>query len=192
MIVREQLRQGKARPTRGGSWRARAADDRGAALVEFAFVFPFLIFMFFGIIAFGMVLSLKQAVTQASEEGARAALGVFVLGQPQADTDLERMQRAFDAAQDGLGFLGSRCCDAVATDSEGNSVLLSGRTAGATTVVNIDISDCANTGFQCITVEIAYDYEADPLVVTPDEIPPFSLVVPDTIRATAVLQLEEN
>lgn len=188
MATRETLHTGLTRLHGGGSWRARlrarAGDERGAALVEFAFVFPFLVFMFFGIIAFGMVLSLQQAVTQASEEGARAALGVFVLGQPQEDTDQERMQRAFDAATDGLGFLGDRCCDT-------NQLLLDGRTAGAPTFIDLDIDDCPTTGFRCITVEITYDYEADPLVVTPDEIPPFSLVVPDEIDATAVLQLEE-
>lgn len=162
---------------------ASVSSERGAALVEFVFVVPFLLFMFFGIVLFGMMLSLKQSVTQAAEEGARNALGVFVVGGNQTATDQERMQQAFDAVRDNLSFLDARCCDT-------NQLLLTGRTAGASTYVTIDIDTCTNSTNDCITVNIAYDYDADPLVAVPSDFPPFSFVIPDEIVGEAVIQLD--
>lgn len=54
------------------SARARRTD-RGAAAVEFALVLPILAALVFGIINFGYVLTVRQAVSQAADEGARAA-----------------------------------------------------------------------------------------------------------------------
>ena len=52
----------------------RTADDRGAALVEFALVFPFLALILFGIIEFGLAMNDYQSLRQAAREGAREAV----------------------------------------------------------------------------------------------------------------------
>jgi Flp pilus assembly protein TadG len=67
----------RAMPRTTGFRRLRRIrrDERGAAVVEFALVaFP-LFFILYGLIVFGMLLALKQSVTNAASEGARAAVG---------------------------------------------------------------------------------------------------------------------
>ena len=52
--------------------RARGRDrERGASLVEFAFVVPLLTLFLFGIVQFGIAYDMKQSVNSASREGAR-------------------------------------------------------------------------------------------------------------------------
>lgn len=50
-------------------------NERGAAVVEFALVALPLFFVLYALIVFGMLLALKQTVTNAASEGARAAVG---------------------------------------------------------------------------------------------------------------------
>ena len=47
---------------------------KGAAVVEFAFVLPFLVILLYGIIEFGLILYNQQVITNASREGARAGI----------------------------------------------------------------------------------------------------------------------
>lgn len=54
--------------------RAQPRTCRGATAVEFALVFPLFFMLFYGIVAYGFALTLKQSLTLAAEEGARAAL----------------------------------------------------------------------------------------------------------------------
>ena len=49
-------------------------SQRGVAAVEFAIVLPVLLFLFIGITEFGIAYYNKQVITNASREGARAAL----------------------------------------------------------------------------------------------------------------------
>jgi Flp pilus assembly protein TadG len=49
----------------------RGRGDGGAVLVEFALVFPLLVFLIFGIFGAGIVLNQRLSVTQAGREGAR-------------------------------------------------------------------------------------------------------------------------
>jgi Flp pilus assembly protein TadG len=51
--------------------RSGAADDRGAAAVEFALVLPLLIAMLFGIIQFGALFFLHNNMVNAAREAAR-------------------------------------------------------------------------------------------------------------------------
>src|ERR1700761_6825020 len=52
-----------------------AADERGGAAVEFAFVAPLFILLTFGMIAFGSIISTYHAIEQLAAEAARASLG---------------------------------------------------------------------------------------------------------------------
>ena len=49
-------------------------DQKGAALVEFAIATPLLLLLLCGFIEFGVLLYNKQVITNASREGARAAI----------------------------------------------------------------------------------------------------------------------
>ena len=48
--------------------------ERGAELVEFAFVFPTLLLVMLGIIDFGFLFQRYEVVTNAAHEGARVAI----------------------------------------------------------------------------------------------------------------------
>jgi Flp pilus assembly protein TadG len=50
-------------------------DQSGAAMVEFALVVGLFVFVLYGLISFGMILTTKQRITNAAAEGARAAVG---------------------------------------------------------------------------------------------------------------------
>jgi len=52
----------------------RFKDQNGIAAVEFALVLPLLVILAFGIIEFSLVLFDKAVITNASREGARAAI----------------------------------------------------------------------------------------------------------------------
>ena len=51
--------------------KARTANERGAELIEFAFVLPLLLFVVVGIIDFGFLFRDYEIVTNAAREGAR-------------------------------------------------------------------------------------------------------------------------
>jgi Flp pilus assembly protein TadG len=51
----------------------RLHDESGAAFVEFVIVVPLFLVMVFALIGFGMLFSLRQTLSQAATEGARAA-----------------------------------------------------------------------------------------------------------------------
>jgi Flp pilus assembly protein TadG len=50
-------------------------NHKGAALLEFAIILPFLLVLVFGMIEFGLIVYNKQVITNASREGARWAIG---------------------------------------------------------------------------------------------------------------------
>ncbi len=54
--------------------RSLWACERGAELVEFAFVFPTLLLVMLGIIDFGFLFQRYEVVTNAAREGARVAI----------------------------------------------------------------------------------------------------------------------
>lgn len=56
------------------SRRSLWACERGAELVEFAFVFPTLLLVMLGIIDFGFLFQRYEIVTNAAREGARVAI----------------------------------------------------------------------------------------------------------------------
>lgn len=53
--------------------RNRHAPERGAVAVEFALILPALLLLLFGIIDFGRLMYVKNALVYASSDGARAA-----------------------------------------------------------------------------------------------------------------------
>jgi Flp pilus assembly protein TadG len=54
--------------------RRAVRSERGAELIEFALVFPLLLFVVLGIIDFGFLFQRMEVVTNAAREGARVAV----------------------------------------------------------------------------------------------------------------------
>ncbi len=75
--------------------RAPAArEERGAAVVEFALVLPFLVLLIFGLIEFGRAYSAKIELTAAVREGVRtAALADGACGSADLKTCVEESTR---------------------------------------------------------------------------------------------------
>jgi len=151
---------------RPGSYMRRMNGERGAALVEFALVFVLFMFLLYGLIAFGMILALKQSITSAAADGARAAVGAV----PVAGETLDQAEiRVAKAKVDGaLGWLGGKY-----QSSSDLSVAPPTFCTGA-------------SGPKCISVTITYPYETRPLV---PPAPGLGLVTPSSIRTTAVVQV---
>jgi len=61
-------------PRPRGRLRTFRRNERGAALVEFALIAPFLFLVLFGIVDFGRALNYYNQVTQLAGQGARAAV----------------------------------------------------------------------------------------------------------------------
>jgi Flp pilus assembly protein TadG len=110
-------------------------DESGTALVEFALVFGLFVFILYALIAFGMMLALKQGITNASAEAARAAVGVT--------DDATAVSKAKATVQQRLSWLGSKYQPGDTTAS---------------------IGTCSGSSGRCITVTISYPYSSRPLV----------------------------
>lgn len=154
-------------------------NERAAVLVEFSLVFVLFIALLYGLIAFGLVLALKQSVTNAAAEGARAAVGQY--------TATDAGQTAYAQARDGVDWVGgSRCCWSdegyAGADDDPDAPL----------VINPVTQPCDEAepeGPACsITVTVRYDYDRAPLVPAL-ELPGFSFLFPDTISSEATVGL---
>jgi Flp pilus assembly protein TadG len=137
-----------------GAWSKTGirGGDRGAAAVEFALVLPILIYLVFGIISFGYMLSFRQAMSQAAAEGGRAAAVA-----PSSTPDSERKAEALAAVNDALGNYGVTCTEAGALTHEGGP-------AGTCRIVARQTCSSGPTGAQCAVVELIYPYEGNPLI----------------------------
>jgi Flp pilus assembly protein TadG len=73
--------------------------DAGAAAVEMALVLPFLLFLLFGIIDFGLMLNSQLTVTSAAREGARTYVftGDEDAAQARVDQAAESLNGTVDA-----------------------------------------------------------------------------------------------
>jgi Flp pilus assembly protein TadG len=142
----------------------RAKREEGVVLIEFAFVFALFVFILYSLIAFGSAMALKQSVTHAAAEGARAAVGV--VDDPNTATD-ERVTAAKNDVKDSLDWIGSKY--------DPNDVTAA-------------VAKCASTpSANCITVKITYPYKDKPIVPSA---PGLGVVMPDTMTSTAVVKVD--
>ena len=125
--------------------RGRGERDRGAALVEFAFVAVLLFFLLFGILIFGVLMSFKQNLVAAAADGARAAAVVI----PGTDLDANGVDDRIDVGEQALeraiNAYDRSCHDAA---------------DGLTCSVTIDPCDSAPSK-DCIRVEVVYENNGD-------------------------------
>ena len=75
-------------------------QQQGAVVIEFALVFVLFFMLLYGIVAYGMIFSMKHSLLQATNEGARAAVR-DVGGLP------ERMTLAGVVAGESVAWLGT-------------------------------------------------------------------------------------
>jgi Flp pilus assembly protein TadG len=137
-------------------------DEHGAALLEFALVIPLFIYVLYSIIAFGAALSLREDVTHAAAEAARATLGVVNCTQ----TNLTTCQAAASTrATNILGWVGSP--SDISVTSAASSCATSNDPAG-----------------WCITVTVTYDKS-----IVPSE-PGLGVFIPTGSSATATVQVQ--
>lgn len=70
------------------------AAQRGASAVEFAFVFPVLFLLVYGVIVYSYIYVLQQAITYSAQQAAEAAVAVNPLPEPSLNTRIEQRVRA--------------------------------------------------------------------------------------------------
>jgi hypothetical protein len=161
------------RKTDGRPAPKRGRGDEGAALVEFAFIAILLLTLLFGIINFGLILSFRQDVTRAAAEGARGGAVAFPLTAGQSyKTAAENA--ADSAVKDAVKQMGGRF------KNTGCS------TPGMTCSFPV-VGPCpSQTGFQCVTVKVSYNYDDFPLY---GDLPIMSAFLPDKIEATSIARI---
>jgi Flp pilus assembly protein TadG len=144
-------------------------DEAGSTLVEFSFVFILFVFICYALVAFGMALSMKHTITQASAEGARSAIPAYQSCQSAPDPD----QCVRDAVRARV--------NRVITDSQGASK------AAVTTITPV-LGPCTggSSTARCITVTVDYPYAARPIVPSA---PGLGVVMPDHMRSVSVVQV---
>lgn len=129
----------------------RRTGQRGASAVEFALIVPILLYLVFGIISFGYMLSFRQALSQGAAEGARAA-AVALSG----TADSVRASRAQAAVNDALQAYGVSC--------SGTSLMRAGKTVGSCTITpNVTCSSGGGT-VTCARITLDYAYRANNLL----------------------------
>jgi len=77
--------------------------QRGASAVEFAFVFPILFLLVYGVIVYSYVYVLQQSITYSAQQSAEAAVAVNPV--PQADLNSRIAQRVRAVAAASLNWL---------------------------------------------------------------------------------------
>ena len=138
------------RALRAGS-RRTGREDRGAAALEFGLILPILVVLVFGVIAFGYMLSFRQALSQAAAEGGRAAAV-----KPAGTTNADRTTAARAAINDALDAYGVEC-------TTGGGLTHTGGPSGTCTIA---IGACSSgpSGAQCAKVTLHYPYSDNALI----------------------------
>jgi hypothetical protein len=152
-------------------WTVEVAEI-GAALIEFAIVFSVLCLFLFGIITFGMVMAVKQTVSQAAAEGARAAVAVN-----QSDVQMVTRSQVASSAS----WLGApSACPEV--DPALPDFML-----GQTVACQTSVGYCSGmAGPRCETVTVYYSWKNKPII---PPLPFVSAALPDVISSKFVVQL---
>ena len=99
------------------SWfRMRRGDDRGANLVEFAMVMPFLLLLLIGIVEFSWTFATNLDVKQGAREGARITAVSY------EDYDSDQLAKEICTRMDLVGSAPTTITW-VSTDTDGDSLI---------------------------------------------------------------------
>lgn len=139
------MAQGSSLPQHRARTHARARDESGAAVVEFALILPVILALVFGIISYAYMLSYRQAVTQAAVEGARSAAVA-----PAGASLPGRVLSAVNRSLDGYGV----ACTA------GGALVQGGKTVGTCAIPSATIACPAPNpaSTRCVRVTVRHSY----------------------------------
>lgn len=165
--------------------RTKRDRERGATLVEFAFVSTLLFLLVFGIISFGVLLSFKQTVTQAANEAARAAATTEDLPEtpPAAPVD-QRVQAAENSVRSFEAW--GRSCSHTSGGHPNMACVIKVHDCASPLAAPLFVPTQTAALPDCITVRLTYDYGASPIV---PNVPLIGAFMPDTVETTATAQL---
>ena len=149
----------------------RRDDERGAEMVEFAFVVVLLIALLYGIISYGLILSAQSTITQAAADGARAGIVAASTAVPNTPCTISACTVAEGQAGQDLGWMNKGAC---------------GTSATIITCVASEAPCTSNVNNECLTVTVTYNYSSSPLF---PELPGMGVIMPSTISSTDVLQI---
>lgn len=160
-------------------WRHRERQ-RGAAAIEFAFVFPLLLALVYCLIVYGYLFVVRQSIEFAAHKGIEAAIAV----DPGAtDAQTQRQTQAKQAANCALQWLSGTCTAAVANNArvvpQYTLCAGTGTTACPAGYGLVTVTYKVNNGGSWIFPKLI----GLPMVGT---IPP----MPETMMATAIAKLE--
>lgn len=152
-------------PTAPVSWWRRR-DERGSTLVEFALVATLLVTLLLGIVVFGILLGKRQVLTQATAEGARAAVpyqytvsntnNLKAAAKTQVNKSLEAVDRTCDDGSTTCTFIVYSCAGTISTPPNGSG--------------------------DCIEVSVILDVKGGPNPLAPSATP-INLFLPATMSA---------
>ena len=140
----------------------RLHGDAGVAVVEMALVGTLLVFLLFGIVVFGYLMSFRQSMTQAAAEATRAGAVA-----PAGGTNAQVAAR--NAATQAVSAFGQTC-----------------GSGGMTCDVPVPAPCVNNTAATCITVTLTFDYVHHKLL--PD-IPLIGQFIPETFESKSVAEI---
>jgi Flp pilus assembly protein TadG len=146
------------------------ATDRGAAMVEFAFVGLLFVLLLTGIISFGLILAFKQNLTQAAAEGARA-------GATAAPSSV--VADATTATQNAVSSFDRTC------NLDGLTCTWTVEDCGEDPTDGVDDPALDN----CITVELVYDYDGFPLI---PKFPVLAAMYPPTLSSSSTSEVNPD
>lgn len=147
--------------------RLARRDESGAALVEFALVAILFFGMLYALVVLGMALAVKQSVTSAAAEGARATVGAV------DRTAAENAAR--NTVSQRLSWLGS--------NYQASDTTIGWLNPGTGQCETAFVPSSWNNASICVTVSIPY---RDRNIVPPAPI--VEHLTPTIVRSTAVVQ----
>lgn len=162
-----------------GTRRRRRTADRGASAVEFAIIVPLVLLVLFEVIGWGYMFSFRQALSQAADEGARAAVGATLTGCGTTGT--------WDSSCDAQVAATTAINNTLSNYSYGGVKLACGA-AGVTCTIGA-ATTCAS-GHRCVSVVVNYPYRSQPLLGgLPTNVGPFNVVLPPNLSFTSIVQV---
>ncbi|MDE1184638.1 TadE/TadG family type IV pilus assembly protein [Paraburkholderia sp.] len=139
--------------------------SRGSSAVEFAMIFPLFFVLMYGLVSFSLIFVLKQNMTMAAEEGARAALN-WKQASTIATSLTLRQSAACTAATAALATF------------TGKTITCNTQTAAGGCTYDPTL--------ECVSVTLKYHYSSDPLLPA---LPILTYTMPDWIVSSATVQL---
>jgi Flp pilus assembly protein TadG len=152
-------------------FRARENDERGAELVEFAFVVVLLITLIYGVLVYGLVLAVQTSITQSAADGNRAGIVVA-----STLTGSQLQTTVYTQVQNDLGWLTSGLSSAKKQCNGGGPI-----TCTLSGPQNCPSNVTSNIANQCLELQVSYDYKDYALI------PSTFIPTPSTISSTSWL-----